>query len=63
MIVFKTYLRVVKKCLVPIILYTSMLILFSSINTNNSNNELSFTAEKPDILIINNDKDSKISKP
>lgn len=62
MIVFKTYLRVVKKCLVPIILYTSMLILFSSINTNNSNNELSFTAEKPDILIINNDKDSKISK-
>ncbi len=61
MIVFKTYLRVVKKCLVPIIIYTAMLILFSSINTSNNDTTMSFTAEKPDILIINKDN-SKLSK-
>lgn len=61
MIVFKTYLRVVKKCLVPIIIYTSILILFSSINTNNNDTTMSFTAEKPDILIINQDQNSNIS--
>lgn len=62
MIVFKTYLHVVKKCLVPIIIYTAMLILFSSINTNNNDTTMSFTAEKPDILIINNDQESNLTK-
>lgn len=62
MTVFKAFLRVVNKCKVPIIIYTSFLILFSGINTTNSDSTMGFTAEKPDILIINNDQEQGITK-
>lgn len=62
MIVFKTYLRVVKKSLIPIIIYTAILLLFSNLNIKNNDNITTFQAEKPDILIINNDSNEKITK-
>lgn len=62
MIVFKTFLRIVKKCIFPIILYTAILVLFSSINISTEDNNMNFTASKPDIYIINNDKYEGITK-
>jgi len=62
MIVFKTFLRIVKKCIFPIILYTVILVLFSSINISTEDNNMNFTASKPDIYIINNDKYEGITK-
>jgi len=62
MIVFKAFLNIVKKCIFPIILYTVILIFFSGINMSTNDNNLNFTAAKPDIYIINNDKDEGITK-
>lgn len=62
MIIFKTFLRVLKKCLVPIIMYTAFLILFAGFNIETSDNQISFVQDKPDILIINNDKEEGITK-
>lgn len=62
MIVFKTFLRVVNKCKMPIIIYTSFLILFSGVNTYNNDSTMDFTAERPDISIINYDYEKGITK-
>ena len=60
--VFKTFLKVVNKCKFPIILYTAILLFFAGINTTTNETTLDFTAEKPDILVINNDKEEGITK-
>ena len=60
MIVFKTFLKVVNKCKIPIILYTVILVFFSGFNTVTNDNSTSFVATKPDILIINQDEKEKI---
>ena len=39
-----------------------MLILFAGFNMQTSQNSTNFVAEKPDVLIINNDKEQKLSK-
>ncbi len=62
MIVFKAFLRVVNKCKGPIILYTAILVLFSTINTSTNDNTMDFTAERPDILIINNDSSESFTQ-
>lgn len=62
MTVFKTFLRVLNQCKVPIILYTVFLIAFGGINMQTSDNTMGFTASRPDILIFNQDKDAEISK-
>ena len=62
MIVFKTFLKVLKSCKIPIILYTVLLIVFGGINTKTEDNSMSFTASKPDVLVINNDKNEGITK-
>lgn len=56
MIVFKTFLKVLNKCKVPIIMYTVILVTFGAFNMKTSENSMSFTPSKPDILIINNDE-------
>ena len=56
MIVFKTYWQIVKKYKGTIILYTIMLIIFGGMNASSNNQTTTFTASKPDILIVNNDE-------
>lgn len=62
MIVFKTFFKILKKSIVPIIMYTVMLIIFGAFNMQTSENQMSFVADKPDLLIINNDVEEGITK-
>lgn len=62
MTVFKTFLKVLKACKTPIIMYTVFLIFFGGFNMQTSENSTNFEATKPDILIINNDVDKGITK-
>lgn len=62
MTVFKTFLKVLNKCKLPIIMYTVFLIFFGGFNMQTSENNTNFVAEKPDILIINNDEETGITK-
>jgi len=62
MIVFKTFLKVLNKCKMTIIIYTVMLIVFGVLNMQTSDSSTNFVASKPDVLIINNDKDEGITK-
>lgn len=61
MTIFKTFLKVLNKCKAPIIIYTVFLIFFGGFNIKTSDNSMSFVADKPDILIVNEDKDNKIT--
>jgi len=62
MIVFKTFLKVLKSCKTPIIMYTVFLVVFGGLNMQTSDTATSFESTKPDILIINNDEDKGITK-
>ncbi len=62
MIVFKTFLKVLNKSKMPIILYTVILVFFGAFNMQTSENSTNFVASKPDILIINKDKEEGITK-
>lgn len=62
MIVFKTFLKVLKACKVPIILYTIMLIAFGGFQMQTSENSINFEASKPDILIVNQDEEIGLTK-
>lgn len=62
MIVFKTFLKILKACKIPIILYTVFLVAFGGINMTTSDTSKTFEATKPDVLIINNDTNEGITK-
>lgn len=62
MTVFKTFLKVLNKSKLPIILYTVILVFFGGFNIQTSENSTNFVASKPDILIINKDKEEGITK-
>ena len=62
MTVFRTFWKLVRKYKGMIILYTVMLILFGSINMSSNNQSLVFMANKPDVLIVNNDIDEGITR-
>lgn len=62
MIVFKTYLKILKKNIFIIMLYTLFLIFFTGFNMESSDNNLVYEDVKPDILIINNDEYEGITK-
>lgn len=62
MIVFKTFLKVLNKCKVPIIMYTAFLIFFGGFNIKTNDNQVSFTPSKPDVLIVNHDVNDGITK-
>lgn len=62
MIVFKTFLKVLKACKVPIILYTVMLIAFGGFQMQTSENSMNFEASRPDILIVNQDEEVGLTK-
>ena len=61
MTVFKTFLKILNKNKFVIILYTVILLIFGGFNMQSSEQSMSFTASKPDIMIVNND-DSKFTK-
>lgn len=62
MTVYKTFFKVVNKYKFLILIYTVMLILFAGFNMQTSQNSTNFVAEKPDVLIINNDEGQKLSE-
>lgn len=62
MTVFKTFLKIVNKYKFTILLYTVMLIIFSGFNMQTSENSTNFVATKPDVLIVNNDKEQALTK-
>ncbi|MBR2998181.1 ABC transporter permease [Candidatus Saccharibacteria bacterium] len=63
MTVFKAFLKIVSKNKFILILYSGILILFGGINIQTiENNPTNFTATKPTIAIINNDKNEGITK-
>jgi ABC-2 type transport system permease protein len=62
MTVFKTFLKIVKSCKAPIILYTVILIVFGTLNFENNDNSLEFVDSKPDVYIVNDDENLGITK-
>ncbi len=62
MTVFKAFLKVLNKCKIPIIIYTVILVFFSAFNMQTSEKNVSFTASKPNILIVNKEKEEGITK-
>ncbi len=62
MTVFKTFLKVLNKCKVTIILYTVILIGFGGFNMQTSDNATNFVASKPDIFIVNQDEEKGITQ-
>lgn len=62
MTIFKTFLKVLNKYKITIIIYSIILIFFAGFNMKSNDNNLNFTASTPNIIIINNDKDSSLTK-
>ena len=56
MTIFKTFLKVLNKCKAPILLYTVILIFFTSFNMKTNENTMSFSPSKPKIIIVNKDE-------
>ncbi len=61
MSVFRTFWQVVRKYKATIILYTVLLIVFGGINLSSGDQQKEFVDSKPDILIVNQDQDSKLT--
>lgn len=61
MTVFKTVLKIFNKNKMIVILYTVILSLFTATNMQTSDNSTNFIASKPDVMIINNDSNNKIT--
>lgn len=61
MTVFSAFLKVIKKNIVMIIIYTGIVIIFAGLNMQTDNTNGKFVSEKPSVLLINNDKGSEIS--
>lgn len=55
MTVFKSFFKIMRKNIGVIILYTVLLVLFGGLQFTTGDNQIGFTASKPDISIINND--------
>ena len=51
MTVFKTFLKILNKNKFIVILYTVILLIFSAVNMQTSENNMSFVASKPDVMI------------
>lgn len=61
MTVFRTFLKVLKASIVTVIMYTVILVVFGVFNMQTSDTSTNFVSSKPDILIINNDSENKIT--
>lgn len=62
MTVFKTFWKILNKNKFMVILYTVILLGFAASNMQTSENNMSFVASKPSILIVNQDEEEGITK-
>lgn len=62
MTVFNTFLKILNKNKPIIIMYTVILIVFGGFNLQTSEDSTNFVATKPDVMIINNDENTGITK-
>lgn len=62
MTIFKTFIKVLNKYKVTIIMYSVILIFFAGFNMKSNDNNVNFVASTPDILIINEDVEEGITK-
>lgn len=62
MTVFKTVWKILNKNKITVIIFTTMLLLFGVSNMKTSEKSMNFIASKPDVLIVNYDKDEGITK-
>lgn len=62
MTIFNAFLKILKKNKFIIIMYTVILVLFGGLNMQTSEKEMNFQAVKPNIMIVNNDKEEGITK-
>ena len=62
MTIFKAYLKLLNKNKFLVIMYTVILVTFGGMNMKTKDNNISFQAEKPDVVIINSDKEEGITK-
>lgn len=62
MTVFKAFLKVLNKNKAIVIMYTVILIFFAGFNMKTNDNNTTFTASKPDILIVCEDEITGITK-
>ena len=61
MTVFKTFLKILNKSKFVVIMYTVILVFFGGFNIKTSDNATNFVASKPDVLIVNEDENNKIT--
>ncbi len=61
MTIFKTFLRILQKNIVVVIISTLMLLIFGGFNMAADNNIGEFVDDKPDVTIINHDQDEGIT--
>lgn len=62
MTVFKAFLSILNKCKGIVILYSVILISFGAFNFKTSDQNISYEDSKPDILIVNHDLESELTK-
>ena len=62
MTVFKTYLKILRKNLFMIIVFSLLLVIFGGLRMTSEDKSLSFNAVKPDVLIVNKDENKGITK-
>ena len=62
MTVFKTYLKILRKNLFMVIVFSLLLVIFGGLRMTSEDKSLSFNAVKPDILIVNKDENTGITK-
>lgn len=61
MTIFRTYFKVMKKYSAMVILYSVMLVIFAAVNMQTDDNAAGFSAEKPDIAVVNQDEGSALA--
>lgn len=62
MTIFKTFLKVLNKYKVTVIIYTVILLIFGIFNITTNDSSTDFTSSKPDVLIVNRDSEEGITK-
>ena len=62
MTVFKTYFKILKRYKGTILLYTAILLFFGIWNMRSNEESMSFSPQKPDICIVNNDEEKGMTE-
>lgn len=62
MTIFKTFLKIINKYKITVIIYTTILLIFGIFNITTNDSAMDFSSSKPNILIINNDSDKGLTR-